>query len=165
MTRPPSGRLVTLFVAMTLAFAAIAMRLAFLQVSGRAAELKDRALEQRVRTVALSAERGQILDRNGDSLALSTPAVDVYADPRYVTDTWRTAALLWPILDVGVTDLVERLSADTSFVYLARQVEPSMAGRIRALALPGIGFLDSRKRSYPAGSVASQVVGFVGIDG
>jgi cell division protein FtsI (penicillin-binding protein 3) len=157
--------LVALFVAMALAFCAISVRLAFLQVSSRASELQDRALEQRVRTVSLPAERGHILDRNGARLALSTPAVDVYADPRYVTDPWRTASLLWPILDVDVTDLVERLSAETTFVYLAREVEPAAADRVRALELPGVGFLDSKKRSYPAGTVASQVVGFVGIDG
>ena len=165
MNRPPAGRLAALFLAMTLAFAAIFVRLTFLQVSSQAAELQDRALDQRVRTVALPADRGQILDRDGDRLALSTRAVDVYADPRYVTDAWTTASRLSPLLGVGVTDLVEDLSVETTFVYLARQVEPGIADRVRALALPGIGFLDASKRSYPGGALAPQVVGFVGIDG
>ena len=165
MSRPPAGRLAALFLAMTFAFSAIFVRLAFLQVSSQAAELQDRALDQRVRTVALPADRGQILDRDGDRLALSTPAVDVYADPRFVTDAWTTASRLSPLLGVGVVDLVEDLSAETTFVYLARQVEPEVADRARALALPGVGFLDSSKRSYPGGALAPQVVGFVGIDG
>jgi cell division protein FtsI (penicillin-binding protein 3) len=154
-----------LFVAMALAFAGILVRLAYLQASGQAAELRDRALDQRVRTVLLPADRGQILDRDGVRLALSTPAVDVYADPRYVLDPWATASKLSPMLGVGVTELVGDLSADTTFVYLARQVEPDLAARARALELPGIGFLDSTKRSYPGGEIAPQVIGFVGIDG
>lgn len=165
MTRPPASRLAALFVAMTLAFVAIFVRLASLQVSGQAADLRERALDQRVRTVALPAARGQILDRDGARLALSTPAVDVYADPRYIVDPWTTASKLAPLLEVGVTDLVEDLEAETTFVYLARQVEPDVAARARAFELPGIGFLDSTKRSYPGGAIAPQVVGFVGIDG
>ena len=165
MNRPPAGRLVAMFVAMSLALLAIFVRLASLQVSSQAGELQDRALDQRVRTVELPAGRGQILDRDGDRLALSTPAVDVYADPRYVTDPWTTASRLSPLIGVGITDLVEDLSAETTFVYLARQVEPDVAARVRALALPGIGFLDTTKRSYPGGSLAAQVLGFVGIDG
>lgn len=165
MSRPPAGRLAALFIAMTFAFATIFVRLAFLQVSGQAAELQERALDQRVRTVALPADRGQILDRDGDSLAISTPAVDVYADPRYVTEPWTTASALSPLLGLEAVDVAQDLSAEATFVYLARQVEPAVADRVRALALPGVGFLDSSKRSYPGGALAPQVVGFVGIDG
>jgi cell division protein FtsI (penicillin-binding protein 3) len=165
VNRPPAGRLVALLVALTVAFVAISVRLAFLQVSGHAAELQDQGLEWRVRTIALPAERGQILDRDGDRLAMSTPAVDVYADPRYVDDPWTTASRLSPLLRVGIPDLVEALSSDTTFVYLARQVEPDVAERVRALGLGGIGYLDSTTRTYPAGALASQVVGFVGLDG
>jgi cell division protein FtsI (penicillin-binding protein 3) len=57
------------------------------------------------------------------------------------------------------------MSSQTTFVYLARQVEPEVSERIMALRLPGIGFLDSTKRAYPAGPLAAQVLGFVGTDG
>jgi len=165
VSRPPARRLAAIFGAMMLAFAAILVRLAFLQVSGQAAELKERALDQRVRTVLLPAERGQILDRDGDRLALSTPAIDVYADPRYVIDPWTTASRLSPLLGVGIPDLVEYLSADATFVYLARQVEPEVAEKVRDLGLAGIDFLEASKRSYPAGALAPQVIGFVGRSG
>ncbi|HEY7661426.1 MAG TPA: penicillin-binding protein 2 [Actinomycetota bacterium] len=164
MNRPPAGRLVALLAVMVFAFGAIFVRLAVLQVS-QAAELEQRAVDQRLETVTLPAERGQILDRVGRPLALSTPAVDVYADPRYVADPWTTASRLGPILGLGVTELVGELSRDTTFVYLARAVELDVAERIRELGLPGIGFLDTTKRSYPAGPLAPQVLGFVGTDG
>jgi cell division protein FtsI (penicillin-binding protein 3) len=150
---------------MVLAFTAIFVRLAFLQVGQEAADLRELAQEQRLRTIVLPASRGRILDRDGASLALSTPAFDVYADPRYVTDVWTTASRVAPLLGRGIPDVVEALETPTTFVYLGRQVEPEVAERIRAMDLAGIGFLETTKRSYPAGAVAAQVVGFVGLDG
>lgn len=164
MKRPPVRRLVALLAVMTVAFTAIFVRLTVLQVS-QASSFRDRALDQRMRTVELSAVRGQIRDRNGEPLAISLEARDVYADPRYVQDPWATAAALAPLLEVQTTDLVELLTRGTTFVYLARQVDRDLADRIEELGLPGIGFLEASRRYYPAGSLAAQVLGFVGIDG
>jgi cell division protein FtsI (penicillin-binding protein 3) len=164
VSRPPAGRLVALFALMALAFGAISVRLVVLQVS-QAQDLQDRAFDQRVRTIDLPAQRGQILDRNDAPLALSTPADDVYADPQLVDDPWTTATRLSPLLGVGVPDLVNAMTSDGTFVYLARQLGRDASDRIQRLALPGIGLLPTSKRSYPAGSLAAQVLGFVGTDG
>jgi cell division protein FtsI (penicillin-binding protein 3) len=164
VARPPIGRLVALLSVMTLALVAIVVRLGVLAV-GQAGHMKDRAADQRLRTFVLPADRGEILDANGRRLALSMPATDVYADPRYVDDPWDTATQLAPILDQRVGALVETLSMDTTFVYLGRQLAPAVTERIANLALPGIGFLDVTERFYPAGPVGGQVVGFVGVDG
>jgi cell division protein FtsI (penicillin-binding protein 3) len=162
--RPPIGRLVALLCVMSLALGAIFVRLTILQVS-QAAVLRDRAADQRVRTVVLPAQRGQILDRSGERLALSMRARDIYADPRYVVDPWGTATRLAPVLGERTGSLVQKLTADTTFVYLARQVDLEVADRVAGLELPGIGFLEVSKRYYPAGPVAGQVLGFVNVDG
>jgi cell division protein FtsI (penicillin-binding protein 3) len=162
--RPPVRRLIALLALMAVAFTAIFVRLTVLQVS-QAASFRDRALDQRLRTVELPAVRGQILDRNGEPLAISLEARDVYADPRYVDDPWATAVALAPLLEVETGELVELLTRDTTFVYLARQVDRDLADRIEGLGLAGVGFLDTSRRYYPAGSLAAQVLGFVGIDG
>jgi cell division protein FtsI (penicillin-binding protein 3) len=162
--RPPVHRLVALLTVIVLAFGAIFVRLTVLQVS-QAASFRDRALDQRVRTVALPATRGQILDRQGEPLAISLDARDVYADPRYVEDPWATATALAPLLDTEVGPLVQLLTEDTTFVYLARQVDLDVADRIGRLGLAGVGFLETTRRYYPAGSLGAQVLGFVGIDG
>ena len=164
MSRPPAGRLVALFALMAFALGTISVRLVVLQVS-QAQELQDRAFDQRVRTMDLPAQRGQIVDRNGARLALSMPADDVYADPQLVDDPWGTATRLSPLLGVGVPDLVQAMTSDGTFVYLARQLGRGASDRVQRLALPGIGLLPTSKRSYPAGSLASQVLGFVGTDG
>jgi cell division protein FtsI (penicillin-binding protein 3) len=164
VNRTPIGRLVALLCAMFVALGAIFVRLTVLQVS-QAAELQGRALDQRLRTVELPAQRGHILDRSGEPLAITMPARDVYADPRYVTAPWSTATRLSPLLHEDASDLLPLLEGDGSFVYLAREVGLSLAEDIEALKLPGIGLLPSSRRFYPAGDLAAQVLGFVGVDG
>ncbi len=164
MRRPPLRRLIALLAVMVLALGVIFVRLTVLQVS-QASSYRDLALDQRLRTVELAATRGQILDRNGEPLAISLEARDVYADPRYVEDPWDTAGRLAPILGEEVAALVGKLTGDTSFVYLARQLDLDVAERVERLHLPGVGFLEATRRVYPARTLASQVIGFVGIDG
>jgi cell division protein FtsI (penicillin-binding protein 3) len=156
--------LVALLTALLVALGGIVVRLTFLQVRG-AEDLAARGLEQRLKSFELAADRGRILDRSGAPLAISLEARDVYADPSLVDDPAEVAAALAPILVRPVDDLQRTLSASGTFVYLARQVDVEVADVVAALRLPGVGLLASTRRSYPGGSLASQVLGFVGTDG
>ncbi|HSL15733.1 MAG TPA: penicillin-binding protein 2 [Actinomycetota bacterium] len=166
MNRPQLGRLVALALALVVAMGVIVVRLAILQVS-RAGAFQAIAFDQRVHPIELAPWRGQIVDRTLEPLAMSVHATDIYADPRYVEDAWTTSQRLAGALgeDVDVEELVDDLTADTSFVFVARQAENAVAERIDAMGLPGIGFLDVSARSYPAGPLAPHVLGFVDIDG
>jgi cell division protein FtsI (penicillin-binding protein 3) len=163
MRRPPAGRLVALLVAMLLAFVGVVARLVTLQVGDHRA-LAAEGLAQRVRPTDLPAERGAIVDRTGAPLAITLEARDVYADPRYVTDPIAEAKTIARILRLRPRDVERKLRGDGPFAYLARQVDASVAERLEAEALPGIGFLEVPKRYYPAGPLAPQVLGFVGVD-
>jgi cell division protein FtsI (penicillin-binding protein 3) len=162
--RPPAGRLVALLGVMMLALAGVGTRLVVLQV-GDHRDFAAQGLDQRVHPIDLPAERGAIVDRTGVPLALTLEARDVYADPRYVTDPIGEAATIARILDLRPRK-VERLlrTSGATFVYLGRQVDAELADRLETLGLPGIGFLDVPKRYYPAGPLAPQVLGFVGVD-
>jgi len=162
--RPPVHRLVALLVAVVLAMVGIVVRLAFLQVreSGTYAELGS---TQRVRTEPLAAVRGEILDRDGVPMALTLDARDVYANPELVTDPHAEAAQIASILERPERVVEEALASTGTFAYVERQVDADVAGRIADLHLPGIGLLPVAKRYYPAGPVASQVLGFVNVDG
>ncbi len=165
MKKPPLRRLVSLAVAMMSAFALIVVRLAFLQVRDASA-YQTMAYQQRVRTVPLPATRGAILDRYGKDLALSVDSKDVYADPRYVTDPAGEASKIAPILQMKPVQVQGLLQQQTSFVYIARQVDDGIAAQIQKLGLPGIGFIDESKRYYPSGQYgAPQVLGFVNLAG
>lgn len=164
MRRRAGRRLVALLTLMLLAFGSIAARLAVLQVGDRGS-LEARGLDQRVRTFVLPAARGRILDRRGVPLAITLEARDIYADPTLVTDPEGEAAQIAGVLGEKPKEVRPALEADGTFAYVARQVDLDVAQRVEDLHLPGIGFLSVPKRYYPAGALAPQVVGFVGIDG
>jgi cell division protein FtsI (penicillin-binding protein 3) len=149
---------------MMLALAGVGTRLVVLQIGDHRA-FAEQGLDQRVHLIDLPAERGAIVDRTGVPLALTLEARDVYADPRYVTDPIGEATTIARFLDLRPRK-VERLlrTPGATFVYLGRQIDAEVADRLEALGLPGIGFLDVPKRYYPAGQLAPQVLGFVGVD-
>src|SRR5512134_2862160 len=164
MTRPPVTRLVAMLTLMMLAFGGIVVRLAFLQVRDNP-ELEALGLQQRVRTIALPARRGKIVDRSGVPLAVTREARDVYVDPRYVVDARAEAETIAHVLDLPEREVRTALESDGTFAFIDRQVDLEVAEELEALALPGIGFLEVPKRYYPAGALASQVLGFVNVDG
>lgn len=160
-----AGRLVALLTAFLLALGGVLVRLAVLQVS-QADTLRELALEQRLRTVELAASRGRILDREGEELAVSLDASDVYADPRYVEEPADTARWLAEALEMKPREIREAIEDPRrSFAFVARQVDLRLARKVEQLALPGIGLLPVSKRYYPGGELAPQVIGFVGVDG
>ena len=134
MNGPPLKRLGGLLGVLLVGFAGIVVRLGVLQVRDASA-LETLAMKQRIRTVDLPARRGALLDRNGERLALSLPARDVYADPRYVRDPQRTAARVAPILHIPKRRVLSALRAGGTFVWLARQVDAGVAAKVERLAV------------------------------
>lgn len=148
---------------MLVGFGTVATRMFWLQILD-SEKLTEMAADQRRRTMVIPAQRGSILASDGTELAISVDAHAVYADPGQVVDPGRAAQALAPILGMQVGDLLERLTRDAGFVYLARKVNEPVAAQVRALRLRGIHLLPESKRIYPAGSLAAQVVGFVGAE-
>ncbi|HEX9891641.1 MAG TPA: penicillin-binding protein 2, partial [Actinomycetota bacterium] len=125
-SRPPAGRVGSLFLVMILAFVMLAGRLFQLQLRDAPA-YAALARDQRVRTVALPATRGAIYDREGSELALSLPAAAVFANPTLIRDPAGAAVVLARALDRPRRELEEALARDTTFTYLARRVDPAVA--------------------------------------
>jgi cell division protein FtsI (penicillin-binding protein 3) len=161
--RPPPGRLVALFVVLSMAFGVVALRLVMLRVRD-AEQFQALARAQRIREVTVPAKRGTIYDRDLHEMAISLPAKAVYANPSLIERPDELAEKLSPILEQSQRAIRSALTSGGSFVYLARRVDLARAARIERMRLPGIGFLDESKRLYPGGDLASQVLGFVGVD-
>src|SRR6202040_3659251 len=110
--------------------------------------------------------RGAIVDRNGVELAVSQPADDIAATPYLVRDPVSAAQRIAPLLGTDPNTIALRLAKRSSgFVYLARQVPIIAATAVRHLKIPGLTFISSSTRTYPASWLASQVLRSVGIDG
>lgn len=123
------------------------------------------AESQRMRTSVDLAQRGRILDANGAVLATSVIARNITVDQTLVKDAAAEAEALAPILGADPLELERKLAGTKRFAYVARGVTPAVWEQVSALALPGILSESTTKRVYPSGSLAANVVGFVGRDG
>ncbi|MGH8991467.1 MAG: peptidoglycan D,D-transpeptidase FtsI family protein [Acidimicrobiia bacterium] len=159
-------RTVAFLVVMAVAFSAVVARLTQVQAVS-AATYAEKGTDQRVRRIALAAERGSVFDRRGIDLALSVSQLTVWANPRVVpdADVEDYAAKLAPVLGLDTAFVAKRLSKNkAAFVYLARKVDEATSEAVRKLDLPGIDFLPESKRFYPSGPLAGPVLGSVGLD-
>ena len=153
-----------MLVVIAVAFSAIGAKLVVIQGLDSARYAAVGASEWK-QTVTLPAERGAVLDRSGNELAMSVPQTTIYADPHQVTDPRSEAQALSPVLAMSADTLQTDLSRSGSFVYLAHTVPDSTAAEVQKLNLPGIYNLKEPKRFYPAGQLALPLLGTVGVDG
>lgn len=174
-------RRLTLAVLVTLAIVSVfIVRLVDLQVV-RAAELNAASHGKRAVQVVTNAPRGSILDRNGVVLADSVVRYDITVSPRHTNAFKRTNAegdredvtVLDAMMEIAEitgadVDAMMRTVAkdpDSDFAYLVRSVGVEQFRAIRELKIPWVYPRAIPKRTYPNGSVAGNIVGFVGTDG
>lgn len=159
-------RLIILFAFLTAWALIVAMRLVYVSII-RHDDYVARARQQQERTLSLTPVRGSIRDAGGRVLAESVDVESIYADPQAIRDWRRTATLLASVTELSLnrSELERRLRGGGEFAWIARQAPASAVARVRAWKLPGIYFLDEHRRSYPRGSLAANVIGYVSVDG
>lgn len=126
--------------------------------------LRDRATRQSQMVVRVQPRRGAILDRNGNSLAVSVPVSSVYAFREQVENKRQAARVLARALRTDRKLLTRRLESGKGFVWLKRKIAPEEAKIVAELDLTGIGIQEESRRYYPNKSLAAPVLGFVGVD-
>jgi cell division protein FtsI (penicillin-binding protein 3) len=163
-TTAANRRIVVLAVVFAALLAAALVRAFWLQaVMG--AEYAALAVQQHRETITVPAARGTIFDRNGEPLAIGEQAITVYANPRQVTSPRDVTLAVAKALRLEPGAVFPVLSdRSKGFVYLARKADPLAAARLEKLELPGLGFFPEELRTYPQRRVASQVLGFAGMD-
>src|SRR6201996_6465402 len=157
-------RIGLLFAGFLVAFLLIACRAFWLQ-GVEASQLSSQALSQQTETVKVPGLRGAILDRDGTRLASSEDAATIYATPYQVKNPPKTAAKLAPVLEEKKGKVLEALTAESGFSYLAKNVDLATAEKVEKLGLEGIGQLPASRRTYPQGEMAGQVIGVVSSEG
>ena len=151
----------TIFV---FAFAAMFVRAAWLQ-GVRAGSYERLAAGQHKATIVDPAGRGAMFDRTGVQLAIGRQATTVYANPKQIRDPAGTAALVAKALTLDREKIQLALSdRSKGFVYIARKVDPERVSSLKQAGIVGLGFLDEEQRVYPLNHVASQVLGYAGLD-
>ncbi len=140
---------------------------------------KKKAADQQLYDTELKATRGDILDRNGETLATSAPVWTVYITPndfsKITDETERNATKeliaknLSEILGLEYEKVLAQTNKSSSYVSIKQKVEKPEADKVRKFISDNslgyiIGLDESTKRYYPNDNLASTVLGFVGTD-
>lgn len=161
--RPPQSRLVLVLAALVLAALALVARALDLQIL-RGPQLRSHG--SYLHTVAVPAQRGEIVDRNGRPLAVSVPVKSVGANPGVLLERAEVVAELARVIGWDAGDLRRHLQryGERQFVWLERRVAREVAGKLLDLDLPGVELRTEYRRFYPTVAVTSQLLGFTNVD-
>jgi cell division protein FtsI (penicillin-binding protein 3) len=121
---------------------------------------------RQLRTVSIFAHRGDIVDRNGEPLAVSAPVNSIWVNPKVARDYLSELEKVARLLSLDIISLKEKIRRNNhrEFLYLKRHASPELADEVMALKVPGVALLNEYRRYYPSGEVAAHVIGFSDID-
>ena len=121
---------------------------------------------RQLRTISISAHRGDIVDRNGEPLAVSAPVNSIWVNPQVAIDDLDKLVKVAGLLSLDAISLKQKIKryAHREFLYLKRHASPELADQVMAIKAPGVSLLNEYRRYYPSGEVAAHVIGFSDID-
>lgn len=167
---PLSWRFWFVLLLICLIYTGLIARTAYIQIV-EPDMLKKQGDMRSLRISEMEVQRGSINDRNGIELAVSVPVQTVWTDPKVVMENdalamkqhWQALA---DVLGEDANKLILKISENPKrrFLYIARQVSPSMADYVKELKIPGVYLRRESKRFYPTGEIAAHVIGFTNVD-
>lgn len=161
-------------------FVLLFFRLFDLQIT-RHEELQSKAVNQQTRRTVVTASRGTIYDTAGNILAISSSAETIILSPLEIDNalndtenpvTWTKdslAAGLAEILGKDAASIRKRMdNVKSQYELIQLRADEEVAAKVRAYVeenkISGVHLVADTKRYYPYGSLAAQVIGFVGDD-
>jgi cell division protein FtsI/penicillin-binding protein 2 len=160
------NRTIPLIIGVVAAYAFLLFRVSELQLE-KSGYYTARAASEQSASAAAAMNRGAIYFTNPDGTTLPV-AIDqdfpiIYAVPTAISDAAEAANTLAPILGMPVDTLQALFSKpNDSYELLVNKADASVANEVAGLALKGIYVDAEPERYYPLGTVAAQVIGFVG---
>ena len=159
-------------------FVLLFFRLFDLQIT-RHEELQSKAVNQQTRRTVVTASRGTIYDTAGNILAISSSAETIILSPLEINNalndtenpvTWTKdslAAGLAEILGKDAASIRKRMdNVKSQYELIQLRADEEVAAKVRAYVeenkISGVHLVADTKRYYPYGSLAAQVIGFVG---
>jgi cell division protein FtsI (penicillin-binding protein 3) len=148
-------------IGFSIAFLAIVLQLTNLTIL-KGAGVEDNTLAEHQPRLP----RPDIVDRNGVVIATDIAVASLYADPRKIIDVEEAVeSLTATVPDLDAKALRAKLiQPGRAFVWLKRQVSPEERDAVYNLGIPGVGFVNERRRVYPMGRLAAHTVGYVDLD-
>jgi cell division protein FtsI (penicillin-binding protein 3) len=126
------------------------------------------ALVAQLKEYEIPAERGVIAAQNGDKvipLVLNETRYTLFSDPKFVKDPGAVAKTIAQTIGGDAADYEKLMRHTTRYAVLAKKLDKDQKEKIDKLELKGIGTREASYRTYPQGSLAAQLLGFVNDDG
>jgi len=127
--------------------------------------LQEKASKQYERPLVIKGKRGAIMDSNLEEFATTINVTSIAIHPKQIKDPVETSRKLAKVLVMDQAKIKEKLSSSSSFVWLKRQAFPKQVDALQELNIKGLVYLPEQTRIYPHTEMASQLVGFSGLDG
>ncbi|MEE8397861.1 MAG: penicillin-binding protein 2 [Desulfobacterales bacterium] len=158
------GRTITIGIFFSLLLAVIGAKAAYLQIY-RGDWLAKAAARQYKRSVVTPEKRGTIYDTKHREMAVSIDMMSIAAFPQQIDDIHDASQKLTQRLKLNDGVLFKQMLSDRKFVWVKRHVTPREVESVRGLSPEGITFITEHSRFYPNKMLASQLLGFTGVDG
>ena len=161
----PRLRLISVWLILLLGMTGLAMRLAYLQLV-RGSALKALAVEQQFVQEAPHASRRQMVDRQGNVVAMDQVVYTLYVHPiQFKKSEAEVAGSVGEVLGRGEKALLREFGKQESGINLQDEISEETAKRLRDLGLDGLELLPAPQRLYPQGDLFAQVTGYIDLEG
>lgn len=161
--RLPKKRFYVLFFLVLGVFAALSLRLAYLQFL-HPKNLSLTAERQSKLVQELEPFRGKILDRKGEEMAIDLRLFSLGAQASKITNKAAVADKLAPLLGMNRGTLLAKISRKKDFVWIARQLDKQTSEAVAKLKIKELELRPEWKRFYPNKDAAGHLIGFAGLD-
>ena len=159
-------RIKILYLVMVLLLLLVIIRVFYIQVF-EYKKLNFLASDLWSRNLEVEADRGLILDRNGEVLANNMTTASLILVPNQIVDKEDTSKKLSKILNVSLDEMKKHVYRKTSIERVhpeGRRLSNKIAEEINNLKLEGVYLVKEAKRNYPYKDMLSHTLGYVGID-
>lgn len=148
-------------------FVVFLLRLFYLQVIQHD-RYSNAAYQGQYKEYQIPADRGVIEAHDGDSvvpIVLNEKVYTLFADPKFVKDPGNAAQAIAKIIGGNPSEYESKMREDTRYAVLAKKLPKDKHEELDRLEIKGIGTRETPQRTYPQGSLAAQILGFVNDEG
>lgn len=164
----PAVQRLRLWAGVLLLVAAIfVIRAFYLQVI-RHDHYRKAALSSQLKEYLVPAERGVIEAHDGNGfvpIVLNQKLYTLFADPKYIKNPDEAAAKVAAITGGNAAEYSKLMQSDTRYAILAKKLSKEQQEQLDKLDIKGIGTRETSNRTYPQGTLAASVLGFVNDEG
>lgn len=163
LSKEKKERITFLFILFIIFYFLLIYRLYNIQVI-QSNKFEEIAQQEHLTSFSIEGERGNIYDRNLKKLVVNVNVQSLFAIPPKIENPREAALKMSLILNLETKEVLDKLNQKRPFVWIKRKLNETEVEEIKKLNLEGLDFLKESKRFYPKQYLASNLMGFVGID-